>query len=71
MWGLVLALWGVPVAEAAGKPVPRPPGAAAAEALSQVTGMAISPLLGVGAVGAFRYFKTPEPGRAELGRAHV
>lgn len=66
MLGLVLGLMASPVAEAAGKPAGRPPGAAAAETLSQVTGIAISPLLGVGAVGAYRYFKTPESGRAAL-----
>ena len=70
VWLLGLALGAgllfTPVAHAAGKPSSRPPGIAAAETLSQVTGIAISPLLGVGAVGAFRYFKTPEPHRARL-----
>jgi hypothetical protein len=42
------------------------PGVEAAETLSQVTGIAISPLLGVGAVGAYKYFKTPAARRASL-----
>jgi len=65
-WGLMLGLLAPGVAEAAGKPAGNPPGVAAAETLSQVTGIAISPLMGVGAVGAYRYFKTPEAGRAGL-----
>lgn len=50
------------------KPAPtaKTPGVAAAETLSQVTGIAISPLLGVGAVGAYRYFQTPAPQRPNL-----
>ena len=55
-----------PVSLAAGKPSARPPGVSAAETLSQVTGVAISPLLGVGAVGAFRYFRAAESERAGL-----
>jgi len=42
------------------------PGVTAAEAVSQVTGMAISPALGVGAVGAWRYFHTPAEQRGAL-----
>ena len=42
------------------------PGVTAAEAVSQVTGMAISPALGVGAVGAWRYFHTPAEQRGSL-----
>ncbi len=45
---------------------PKPPGVAAAETLSQVTGIAISPLLGVGAVGAWRYYETPPAQRDGL-----
>ena len=36
------------------------PGVALSEAVSQVTGTAISPLLGVSAVGAWKYIQTPE-----------
>ncbi len=60
---LVLGLYAPPKVEAADT---KPPGIAAAETLSQVTGIAISPLLGVGAVGAYRYIQTPPPQRAKL-----
>jgi hypothetical protein len=60
---LVLGLYTPPRVEAADT---KPPGIAAAETLSQVTGIAISPLLGVGAVGAYRYIQTPAPQRAKL-----
>lgn len=43
-----------------------PPGVEAAQALSTITGVAISPLLGVSAVGAYKYFKTPVTQRAKL-----
>lgn len=43
------------------------PGVGAAEVLSQVTGIAISPALGVGALGAWRYFHTPSAQRGALG----
>ena len=36
---------------------PPPPGVAIAQTLSTITGVAISPLLGVGAVGCYQYFK--------------
>ena len=42
------------------------PGVQAAQTLSEVTGIAISPLLGVGAVGAFKYMKSSAAERAEL-----
>lgn len=41
-------------------------GVRAAESLSQVTGIAISPLLGVGAMGAYKYYRTKPEGRARL-----
>ena len=44
----------------------RHPGVEAAETLSTITGVAISPLLGVGALGAYEYFKTPAENRANL-----
>jgi len=48
-------------------PVAKPtPGVEAAQAISTITGVAISPLLGVGAVGAVKYFRTPEAARAKL-----
>lgn len=42
------------------------PGVELAQTLSMVTGVAISPLLGVGAVGAWKYFHTPSEHRAKL-----
>src|SRR5258708_6020649 len=42
------------------------PGVEAAQALSTITGVAISPLLGVTAVGTWKYFKTPPVKRAQL-----
>ncbi len=42
------------------------PGVAAAQTLSQVTGIAISPALGVGAVGAWKYFHTDPSRRSQL-----
>jgi hypothetical protein len=42
------------------------PGVDLAQAISTVTGVAISPLLGVGAVGAYRYFHTPPERRSVL-----
>jgi hypothetical protein len=42
------------------------PGVALAATLTQVTGLAISPLLGISAVGAYTWFKAPEEKRASL-----
>lgn len=42
------------------------PGVALAGALSQVTGVAISPLLGVSTVGAYTWFHAPAEKRASL-----
>jgi hypothetical protein len=44
----------------------RPPGVEMAQALSTITGVAISPLLGVSAVGAWHYFRTDASQRANL-----
>lgn len=43
-----------------------PPGVEVAQAISTITGVAISPLLGVGAIGAWKYSKTPPEKRASL-----
>ena len=43
-----------------------PPGVEAAQALSTVTGVAISPLFGMGAVGAWKYYHTQSSARAAL-----
>jgi hypothetical protein len=63
---LCLAVFAPPAQAATPPPLGKPPGIAAAETLSQVTGIAISPLLGVGAVGAWRYFETPAAQRHQL-----
>lgn len=42
------------------------PGLEAAQAISTITGVAISPLLGVSGVGAYKYFKTAPENRAKL-----
>ena len=42
------------------------PGLEAAQAISTITGVAISPLLGVSGVGAWKYYKTPPEKRANL-----
>jgi hypothetical protein len=42
------------------------PGVELAQTLSTITGVAISPLLGVGAVGAWKYYHTPPEKRARL-----
>lgn len=42
------------------------PGVQAAQTLSEVTGIAISPLLGVGAIGALKYIRADEAQRAKL-----
>jgi hypothetical protein len=42
------------------------PGVALAEGITEITGVAISPLLGVSSVGAWHYFKTPESLRNDL-----
>ncbi|MBX3732536.1 MAG: hypothetical protein KF791_08075 [Verrucomicrobiae bacterium] len=41
-------------------------GVRTADTLSQITGIAISPLLGMGALGAYKYYRTPEIERARL-----
>ncbi|MBC8097422.1 MAG: hypothetical protein H7Y43_16575 [Akkermansiaceae bacterium] len=43
------------------KPPAKPPGEEIAQTISMITGVAISPLLGVGAVGAWQYFKATTP----------
>lgn len=63
-------LLSAPFAHAAAQSRSKPkstPGLEAAKSLSTITGVAISPLLGVGAVGAYQYFKAPSDQRAKLG----
>lgn len=66
---IALALVGVPArATAATSTAPAPPpiGAEIAKTVSLVTGVAISPLLGMSAVGAWTYLKAPPERRAHL-----
>ena len=44
----------------------RTPGVALAEGITEITGVAISPLLGVSVVGSWTWFRTPEEARAGL-----
>jgi hypothetical protein len=44
----------------------QPPGYAAAQTISMITGVAISPLLGVGAVGFSQWYNTPSEKRGRL-----
>ena len=44
----------------------RLPGVELAERAAQITGVAISPLLGVSSVGAWKYYRTPAPNRHSL-----
>ncbi len=44
-----------------GAKIAPPPGVQIAQTLSTITGVAISPLLGVGAVGCYQYFKAETP----------
>lgn len=64
-WSLLL---GAPQGQAAEtKPAKNTgPGAEVAQAISTVTGVAISPLLGTSAYGAVKYFRTPAEKRANL-----
>ena len=59
-----------PQTETAPKPpkpsVPSTPGVEAAQALSTITGVAISPLLGVSGVGAWKYIRAAPDKRAQL-----
>ncbi|MBI3877668.1 MAG: hypothetical protein HY300_17205 [Verrucomicrobia bacterium] len=50
----------------ASKETKPPPGVEAAQALSTITGVAISPLLGVSAVGAWKYYHTAAERRDKL-----
>jgi hypothetical protein len=52
-----------PAAKTSGAPAP---GVALSATLSQITGVAISPLLGVSAIGAYTWFRTPSEKKASL-----
>lgn len=63
---VMAALSGEVRADAPAQPDTRLPGVSLTEGVSQITGVAISPLLGVGALGAWKYTTTPEAQRALL-----
>jgi hypothetical protein len=70
---MLLSLSGVlGAAEAESAPPPKEskevyvPGVALSQGITEITGVAISPMLGVSAVGAWRYWKTPAEARASL-----
>lgn len=70
---LIVALCVVPLALAAAAKAPTPapaadrsPAAPLAKGVALVTGLAISPLLGTGAYGAYQYFTTDEAARPNL-----
>ena len=66
---LALALW-MPRSQASEAPAPVSkaalPGVEFAQAVSVITGVAISPLMGMGAVGAWRYYQAAKPDRERL-----
>lgn len=68
--GLAVALWVNAVSAAELPPLPTPakpaPGMEIAQTISMITGVAISPLLGVGAVGAWKYLAAPAVERHRL-----
>jgi MFS family permease len=76
LWFIAFALCGFILVAQAGqstplaqKPAPdkkAAPGVEAAQTISMLTGVAISPLLGVSAVGAWKYFDAPKEQRANL-----
>lgn len=75
LWMTLALCAGLLVANAANKAQPSPPpqsskktapGVEAAQTISMLTGVAISPLLGVSTVGAWKYFHTPKEHRPDL-----
>lgn len=71
MVGFALLLGGVAHGAEGAKPATKPatkstPGLEAAQAISTITGVAISPLMGVSGIGVWKYFKTPPEQRAKL-----
>jgi hypothetical protein len=55
-----------PKSTTTGKAASTTPGVQIAQAISTITGVAISPLLGVGAIGAWRYYQAPVDKRPSL-----
>ncbi len=71
-WLCLMLLFAAPLRAQEFEAVPPPneevylPGVALTQGITEITGVAISPLLGVSSVGAWRYWKTPAAGRASL-----
>jgi hypothetical protein len=67
---LLAAIAALPFAAAAGNSSgttdPNPPAKKLAETVSEITGVAISPLLGVSALGAYQWWHAPKENRADL-----
>lgn len=63
---LMIFLAAVFNASAAGTSDPNPQAKKVAETVSMITGVAISPLMGVGAVGAYKYFTAKSEDKAKL-----
>ncbi len=63
---LCAGLLNLPAATKAAESKSQAPGAQFAETISTITGVAISPLLGTGAYGAVKYFRTPSEKRSNL-----
>ncbi len=72
---VLLFLWAGQAAplHAAGEPAPAPepeeeylPGVTLSQGITEITGVAISPLLGVSSVGVWQYWKAPAAARARL-----
>jgi hypothetical protein len=56
----------LPKSTTSGSPALKTPGVEIAQAISTITGVAISPLLGVGAIGAWKYWQAPVDKRPNL-----
>jgi hypothetical protein len=66
---LLIAIYGLLAGgpcQAAGEAPAELPGVSLANGITEMTGVAISPLMGVSAMGAWHYFRTPEPNRGRL-----
>ena len=62
----LILCWPGVLAAAEPEPAEYVPGIELSQGITEITGVAISPLLGVSSVGAWRYWQTPAAGRAAL-----
>lgn len=69
-WLTMIAVLAIQLVAARAEDAPRPeeylPGVTLSQGITEITGVAISPLLGVSAVGAWQYWKAPQERRAAL-----